>query len=235
LLLGVPDSDEGLPGVGPICRADWFVPNWNELRRAWAERVAADRGALVFLGDSITQGWGKNLGGAFGDVKVANRGISGDTTRGMLVRLDDDVLALDPSGVVMLMGTNDLDQGGSPNTAAGNVKLILAELKEHDSRMPIILCTVFPSSAKMNRPAAKIRELNRLLADAVKGDPQITLVDTWTLFANPEGDAKIEEFPDLLHPNAAGYAKWAAALRPVLAQRGFKDVEPDDSAGESSP
>ena len=134
LLLGVPDSDEGLPGVGPICRADWFVPNWNELRRAWAERVAADRGALVFLGDSITQGWGKNLGGAFGNVKVANRGISGDTTRGMLVRLDDDVLALDPSGVVMLMGTNDLDQGGSPATAAGNVKLILAELKQRAER-----------------------------------------------------------------------------------------------------
>ena len=191
-----------------------------------------DHGALVFLGDSITQGWGDDFRGKFGDVKIANRGISGDTTRGMLVRLADDVIALDPSGVVMLMGTNDIDNGATPETIAGNVKLILAELKEHDPKMPIVLCAVFPSSAEKNRPAEKIRELNRLLAEAVKGDPQVTLVDTWTLFANADGDAKLEEFPDLLHPNDAGYAKWAAALRPILATLGFLETEADDFTPE---
>jgi hypothetical protein len=84
----------------------------------------------------------------------------------------------------------------------------------------------------MRRPAEKIRELNRLLAEAVKGDPQVTLVDTWTLFANADGDAKIEEFPDLLHPNAAGYAKWAAALRPILATLGFLETKADDFSPE---
>ena len=227
LLLGVPDRDEDLPGAGPMRRQDWFRPIWNERRRAWARPVEQDQGALVFLGDSITQGWGDDFRDAFGDAKVANRGISGDTTRGMLVRLDEDVLALHPSGVVMLMGTNDLEEKASPATIAGNVKLILAELEEHDPKLPIVLCAVFPSSAQKNRPAAKIRELNRMLAEAVKGDPQVTLVDTWTLFANPAGDAKSEEFPDLLHPNAAGYRKWAAALRPVLATLGFLETEDD--------
>ena len=47
-------------------------------------------------------------------LNVANRGISGDTTRGMLLRLDDDVLSLDPSAVVMLMGTNDLEEQAEP-------------------------------------------------------------------------------------------------------------------------
>ena len=213
-------------------RADWFRPIWNERRRAWAQRVQQDQGALVFLGDSITQGWGDDFHGAFGNVKVANRGISGDTTRGMLIRLDEDVLALQPSCVVMLMGTNDLEEEASPETIVGNVKLILAQLKEHDPKMPIVLCEVFPSSTEKSRPAAKIREINRLLAEAVKGDPQVTLVDTWTLFANPQGDAKIEEFPDLLHPNAIGYAKWAAALRPILATLGFLETDADQFTPE---
>lgn len=232
LLLGVPDSDENLPGAGPLRRDDWFCPIWNERRGVWAPRARQDQGALVFLGDSITQGWGDDFRGAFGDAKVANRGISGDTTRGMLVRLAEDVLALDPSGVVMLMGTNDVDNGATPETIVGNVKLILSELKQHDPKLPIVLCAVFPSSPQKNRPAAKIRELNRLLAEAVKGDPQVTLVDTWTLFANKDGEAKPEEFPDLLHLNDDGYAKWAAALRPILATLGFLETEADDFTPE---
>jgi lysophospholipase L1-like esterase len=226
-LLGVSDRDDELPGAGPLRRADWFRPIWNERRSAWQTQIQQDQGAIVFLGDSITQGWGDDFRGAFGDVKIANRGISGDTTRGMLVRLAEDVLALSPSGVVMLMGTNDLDDGASPQTIVGNVKLMLAEFKMHDPQMPIVLCAVFPSSAEKNRPAAKIRELNRLLAETAKDYPQVTLVDTWTLFANAEGDAKKNEFPDLLHPNAVGYAKWAAALRPVLATLGFLETEAD--------
>ena len=132
----------------------------------------------------------------------------------------------------MLMGTNDVDDQASPETIAGNVRLILAELKQHDPKMPIVLCQVFPSSATKNRPAEKIRELNERYADVVNGNPQATLLDTWTLFADAEGDAKIEEFPDLLHPNQSGYAKWAAALRPILATLGFLETEPDDFALE---
>ena len=231
-ILEIPETDEGQPGAGPIRRADWFREIWDKRHREWVDRVDEDQHALVFLGDSITQGWGDDMGSAFAGVKVANRGISGDTTRGILVRLEEDVLALDPSGVVMLMGTNDLEEQASPETIAANVKLILDELKQHDAEMPVVLCQVFPSSATKNRPADKIRELNRLYADVVKDNPQVTLVDTWTLFANAEGDAKADEFPDLLHPNAAGYAKWAATLRPILATLGFLETEPDDFTPE---
>jgi hypothetical protein len=99
--------------------------------------------------------------------------------------------------------------------------------------MPIVLCRVFPSSATKNRPAGKIQEINRLYAKTVRGDSKITLLDTWSLFANREGDAKIEEFPDLLHPTEAGYAKWAAALRPILATLDFLETEADDFTLES--
>lgn len=228
----IPATDEGLPGAGPIRRYDWFRNLWAQRRSQWAMQVENDQKAVVFLGDSITQGWGDDMGGSFAGVKVANRGISGDTTRGMLIRLKDDVLALNPSCVVMLMGTNDLEEGATPETIAGNLKLIIAELKKHNEKMPIVLCQVFPSSASKKRPADKIKELNALYAAAVKGDPQITVIDTWTLFANTEGDAKPEEFPDLLHPNKAGYAKWAAALRPIFATLGFLETADDEFTPE---
>jgi lysophospholipase L1-like esterase len=194
--------------------------------------VEADQKALVFLGDSITQGWGDDLGGNFRGVKVANRGISGDTTRGVLIRLAEDVLALDPSGVVLLIGTNDLEEGADPETIVANLKLILAKLKQHNAAMPIILCQVFPSSETKKRPADKIKKINELYAAAVRGDAQVTLLETWPLFVNEQGDAKSQEFPDLLHPNAAGYAKWAAAIRPILATLGFLDTEPDNFTPE---
>src|SRR5688572_801771 len=79
----IPPTDEGLPGAGPIRRADWFRKLWTDRRSAWAKRVEQDQNALVFLGDSITQGWGDRIGTNFSGIKIANRGISGDTTRGV--------------------------------------------------------------------------------------------------------------------------------------------------------
>lgn len=223
----IPATDSGLPGAGPIRRADWFQNLWSQRRMAWSKQVQQDQKAVVFLGDSITQGWNENMGGSFPGVKVANRGISGDTTRGVLIRLQEDVLALHPSAVVILIGTNDLEEQADPETIAGNLRLILSELKKHNPTMPIILCQVFPSSATAKRPATSIKKLNELYFAAVKGDPQITYLETWHLFADAQGDAKLAEFPDLLHPNKAGYTKWAAAIRPILATYGFIETEAD--------
>ena len=228
----IPATDDGLPGTGPIRRYDWFRKLWLEKRSGWARRVEQDQGALVFLGDSITQGWGDNMGGNFPGVKLANRGISGDTTRGVLIRLQEDVLTLKPSGVVLLIGTNDLEEKAEPETIAANLKLILTALKQHNSRMPIVLCQVFPSSTTKKRSAEPIKKINQLYAAAVKGDAQVTFIETWPLFADAQGDAKVEEFPDLLHPNKLGYAKWAAALRPILATLDFLETTPDTFALE---
>lgn len=230
--LAIPDSDDGLPGAGPIRRSDWFQNLWKERRGVWASRKAADKRALVFLGDSITQGFDDDFQGAFPGAKLANRGISGDTTRGVLIRLQEDVLALKPSGVVLLIGTNDLEEKAEPETIAANLKLILTALKQHNSRMPIVLCQVFPSSTTKKRSAEPIKKINQLYAAAVKGDAQVTFIETWPLFADAQGDAKVEEFPDLLHPNKLGYAKWAAALRPILATLDFLETTPDTFALE---
>jgi lysophospholipase L1-like esterase len=228
----IPATDEGLPGTGPIRRYDWFLNLWRERRSAWAQAVGQDQHAVVFLGDSITQGWGGGLGAAFPGIKVANRGISGDTTRGVLLRLQEDVLALSPAAVVLLIGTNDLEEGATPEVAASNLKLILAGLEKHDAGMPILLCQVFPSSATKKRPVDQIKALNALYLAAVRNDPRIIYLETWPLFADATGDATLGEFPDLLHPNEAGYAKWAAALRPVFATLGFSETGADSFTPE---
>lgn len=223
----IPASDEGLPGAGPLRRMDWFQKLWTERRSAWKSQVQAGQGAVVFLGDSITQGWGDDFGKSFGSMKTANRGISGDTTRGMLIRLQEDVLSLNPTAVVILAGTNDLEEKATPEVIASNMKLILAALRTFRDDMPVVLCKVFPSSASKSRSAGQIKAINTAFAALVRDQPQVTLVETWKPFANAEGDAKAEEFPDLLHPNAAGYQKWAAALNPVLATLGLTETGPD--------
>jgi lysophospholipase L1-like esterase len=222
----IPETDAGLPGAGPIRRKDWFQKTWTERRSLWAERVQQDQGALVFLGDSITQGWG-DVGSIFPGIKIANRGISGDTSRGVLIRLQEDVIALDPKGVVLLIGTNDIDEKAEPEVIAANLRLIVSALRDHNPAMPVILCEVFPSSLTKDRPADKIRKLNSLYLAAVADQPQVTVLDTWSLFANVQGDAKEEEMPDLLHPNLVGYAKWAAALRPILETVGLVPAWPE--------
>lgn len=222
----LPGADEDLPGAGPIRRYGWFTKLWKNRRQQFANRAESEKKAVVFLGDSITQGWGDDFRGDFGNLSVANRGISGDTTRGMLLRLQQDVLDLDPAAVVMLMGTNDLEEHAKPETIAGNVNLIVEDLNKHDPEMPIILCLVFPSSASKSRPSDQIQKINQLLSAQFKGNRQVTIVDTWTLFADAQGDARKEEFPDLLHPNRRGYEKWLAAIWPVLATHGFVDREP---------
>src|SRR5947209_3619292 len=177
--LQIPDTDDGLPGEGPIRRYDWFRRLWTERRTRWANRVEQDRSAVVLLGDSITQGWGEDFSYWFPGMKIANRGISGDTSRGVLIRVQEDVIALHPQAVVLLIGTNDLEDKADPETIAANLKLILAELAR--GKMPIVLCQVFPSSASKSRPADKIKKVNQLYADAVEGNAKITLVETWPL------------------------------------------------------
>lgn len=228
----IPSTDDGIPGAGPIRRYDWFRNLWQQRRSQWAQQVQADQQAVVFFGDSITQGWGDDFGNRFAGMKKANRGISGDTTRGMLLRLQEDVLALNPSGIVMLMGTNDLEEGATPETIAGNIDLILQALHAHNPQMPVIVCQVFPSSATMRRPSDKIKDLNNRVAKLVKGNVQVVLLDTWTLFANADGDAKKDEFPDLLHPNEAGYAKWVGALTPLFATFQWLETDADEFAVE---
>ena len=175
---------------------------------------------MVFFGDSITDGW-HSLAQDFLKLKTANRGIGGDTTRGLRERLQGDVLAVHPRAVSLLIGTNDLDQGGEPETVAANLKAIVAELHKANPQMPVIICKVMPRGAKAGFFPDKIKALNALYEDAFKNDPKVTFCDTWSIFDDGSGQPKKEEFKDLLHPNPETYAKWTAALTPIFDKLGL--------------
>ncbi|MGD0615544.1 MAG: GDSL-type esterase/lipase family protein [Verrucomicrobiota bacterium] len=212
-----PKSDDLFPGKGPAQKGDWFVKIWTERRSEFWSHRGRDERAVVFLGDSITQGW-NGLAGAFPDLKTANRGIGGDTTRGILYRLKEDVLDLHPVAVVLLIGTNDLGLGARPQEVADNVRMILERLGKANPHMPVIVCKVMPSDPSKERPPDRIKALNALVDAVVKENPNWIRCDTWSIYANAKGNCAREEFPDLLHPNAMGYAKWVAALTPIFAR-----------------
>lgn len=203
------------PGAGPVQSGLWFRPLWRDRRAQWAKDAETDQGAVVFFGDSITQGW-SSLAQSFPGLKVANRGISGDTTRGLRYRLTGDVIAAQPKAVAILIGTNDLDQGAEPELVTENLKAIVTELHTARPGMPIVLSKVMPRGAKPNFFPQKIEKLNALYEAAFQQDPLVSFCDTWSLFNDGTGQCKVEEFPDHLHPNAAGYAKWTDALRPIF-------------------
>ena len=212
-----PKSNDLFPGKGVVNSSDWFKKTWSDRRTRFWNRRAQEKGSVIFLGDSITQGWG-SLAKDFPNLKVVNRGISGDTTRGVWYRLPEDVLNLNPQAIVLLIGTNDIGLGGEPDDVASNVKGILQAIIARYPKIPVIVCKVMPSSAGLKRPADKIKILNALVDEIVKGNSQLIRCDTWSIFANENGNAKKEEFKDLLHPNAAGYAKWKGALDPIFAK-----------------
>ena len=210
-----------LPGKGPASKWNGLPKVWAERHAQWAKTATDDHGAVVFLGDSITEIW-NSLPQAFPDLKIANRGISGDTTRGVLYRLDPDVLSLGPKAIVLLIGTNDIGAGADPSDISDNIKTILKRIRKKYPKMPVIVCKVMPSSEKQHRPAATIEKLNDLITKDVKHKSHVYLCDTWSIYAQPDGNCPKDEFPDLLHPNAAGYAKWASALNPIFVQLGLE-------------
>ncbi|MBA63312.1 MAG: G-D-S-L family lipolytic protein [Planctomycetaceae bacterium] len=222
------EAEKSLPGEGKLRRYNGYVATWQRLRSQWAGEIENDQHAVVFLGDSITQGWTSTFRGHFDGIKLANRGIGGDTTRGMLIRLQEDVISLNPSAVVILMGTNDIEVQIPPAMIARNFEEIIAALKAHNKQMPIVLCRMFPSSATKKRPTETIQQVNQLFDNIVRNDSQITVVDTFKLFDDGNGDAIPKYFPDLLHLNGEGYAKWASAVKPIFATLGFSEMEADD-------
>lgn len=208
---------EMLPGKGPVQSGDWFDQAWRERRTEFRQRSTNERGAVVFLGDSITQGWGE-LSQHFQTNKCANRGISGDTTRGVLFRLQEDVLDLKPAAIVLLIGTNDIGIGADPADVADNMKAILAAIRRTDPEIPVIVCKVMPrGDGAVTNATTKIQDLNQRVDRLVKADPHGIRCDTWSIYGE-SGTATSAEFYDLLHLNPAGYIRWKSALEPILAK-----------------
>jgi acyl-CoA thioesterase I len=185
---------------------------------------------VVFLGDSITEGWGMKAtatspgrGEFFPGKPYINRGISGQTTPQMLVRFRQDVILLKPKVVVLLAGTNDIAENTGKETIEeiGNNIASMSDLARANG-IRVVLCSVLPASDfhwhKGLVPAPKIKALNTWMKEyATKNG--FVYVDYYSPMVNSEGGLKTELSPDGVHPNKAGYD-----LMAPLAENGIAEA-----------
>jgi lysophospholipase L1-like esterase len=214
-----PKDEAAWPGVGPIRLGAWMNDN---RAYSWTQR-AADQGAVVFVGDSLIGGW-KGLRAAFPELKVANRGIGGDVTRGTLFRFQEDVLDLNPKAVVFCTGTNDLSTHTDPANAVANLSLMVDLARKANPKLPIVICTIPPRNAPKSpiKPGA-LQDLNARISAFGAGKDNLVVVDLFTALATPEGTPNPEFIrEDGIHISPAGYEKFAALLRPAFATLNVK-------------
>ncbi len=180
---------------------------------------------LVFLGDSITQGWeGQKAiwNTAWEQYKPANFGIGGDRTEHVLWRIDNGNFdGLKPKLVVLMIGTNNTGhrKGEEPaqQTAEG-VKAIIERLAKKCPDTKVLLLGIFPRGAttedKLRLHNTAINEHLAHLADGKK----VTYTDIGNAFLQPDGTLSKEIMPDLLHLSAKGYQIWADAIKDKVAE-----------------
>lgn len=216
----MPDPFWPADGVFPVAgkTSNWtgFRAKNVQRRTHFAERKAQDQNAIVFVGDSITEGW-RTLDQDFADlgVKVANRGIGGDTTPNLIYRLQEDVLSLKPRALVLLIGTNDLGERTTPEQIVANIAAFHARARAQYPTIPMVFCLVMPRRADYTE---RIKDVNARLVELAKKDPRVTVCDTFTPLAQEDGTSKPELYnADRLHLNPMGYAAWRNAVHPIVA------------------
>lgn len=188
--------------------------DWPNLGRYKEENLkiglpATDENRVVFIGNSITEGWAQLSSNFFTDNHYVNRGISGQTTPQILVRFRQDVVNLKPKVVVILAGTNDIAGNTGPSTLEmieDNIASMVEIAKANNIK--IVLCSVLPVYDYPWKPglepAQKIIDLNKWIKEYSINN-EIIYVDYFTPMADQRNGLKKEYSEDGVHPNLAGY------------------------------
>ena len=190
---------------------DWA--NLKKYQKSNEELIKTpDPNRVVFMGNSITEEWGRLDKDFFLNNPFVNRGIGGQTTPQMLIRFKPDVINLNPKSIVIMAGINDIAGNTGPITIENTAENIvsMAEIAVA-SNISVYICSTmpaidFPWSPGLE-PGPKVVRLNSILKNycTKKG---ITYVDYYSVMSNSNGGLKVPEFTsedDLVHPNLSGY------------------------------
>lgn len=187
------------------------VKEWANLKKYQAENqsVKPMKNAVVLMGDSITEFWKTNSPDFFANYPLIDRGISGQTTSQMVVRFEQDVIALKPKTVVILAGINDIAENTGPITLEAvfdNIEIMVNKAKSH--KIKPILCSVLPANKfwwnSKIYPADKVIALNKMIkAYALKN--KITYVDYYAVMVDADKGLQYQYGEDGVHPNPTGY------------------------------
>lgn len=182
---------------------------------------------VLFLGDSITEGWGKApevWKNFYQKYEPANFGIGGDRTEHVLWRIEKGELdGIQPKVVVLMIGTNNSGTNTAEQIAAADKKIV-AQIQAKLPQTKVLLLAVFPRGPRKNRDGSmdtgekKMEIIRAVNAELCKLDDGKTVryLDIGPKFLGPDGKIPNDVMPDQLHPNAKGYQIWAEAMQPLL-------------------
>lgn len=208
--------------IDPQPRGD---DGWKRRQASFNEKVkeVGKKSQLLFIGDSITQGWegdAKDIWAErFAKYDAINLGIGGDRTQHVLFRLDNGNLeGLSPKAAVVMIGTNN--SNGEDNTAeqiAEGVRAIVQKLRAKLPSMKILLIPIFPRGENVNPQRGKIMQANQIIQKLADGE-NVIWVDFGHKFINDEGQIPRDIMPDYLHLSKKGYEIWADSIKEPLAK-----------------
>lgn len=194
------------------------VPNLPEhywVRLEKFKKETALPGKIVFLGNSITEGgnWKRLLK----DSTIINRGIAGDNTFGMLARLDE-VVALKPSSLFILIGTNDLSKKIPVEAIIENIFAIVSQVKAGSPKTKIFVQSIFPVNETVEKFPTQFNNGSNILIinDQLSryGERlRYTYVDVYSKLLDDQGRLHKNYTWDGLHLTAAGYQRWVEVLK----------------------
>jgi len=195
---------------------------WNQMHEANLARVKKGNVDLLFVGDSITEGWGNNAVWQknYAPLNAVNLGIGGDTTENVLWRLENgEVEGITPKVAVLLIGTNNFGlEGHAPDAVTKGVAAVVQTLRKKLPATKILLLAIFPRDEKPNTDMRKkIKSVNEQI---VKLDDRknVRFLDLGAKLSNPDGSLSKEVMPDFLHLSEKGYQIWADAMAPLLKE-----------------
>lgn len=195
----------------------------NKVTSFGVQNANLSEGQIVFIGDSITDLY--PLDSYYSDLNRAcyNRGIGGDTTQGVIDRLKVSIFDVNPSTIVLMIGTNDID-GGVPNeTIIENYKIILSEINKNQPMVELYFVSVIPQNKdlesytqlnvdKNNNTILTINEEIKKLCDEFG----CTYIDLHSNLIDENGYLRKELSDDGIHLNANGFEIWTNLLKPYL-------------------
>lgn len=206
----------------------------NRLLRVYQRKIdtvffelneSAEPGGIVFLGDSITDFF--RINEYFHGAYVINRGISGDTTDGVLFRLPESVYHLQPSKVFLMIGTNDLGENKTEQDILHNIEQIISAIQANCPETKIYLESIYPISNLRHKKVRrfivgkrtndKIQRINEKL-ERLAQEKNIFYIDVYSHLLDETGNIRLEYTVEGLHLTVQGYRAVAKVLKPFVME-----------------
>ena len=195
---------------------------WTTQHEHKLARIRQGEVDLLFIGDSIIQGWadeGRRIWDAYyGRRRAVNLGFNGDRTEHVLWRLDHgEIEGIAPKLVVVMIGTNNTGaRHDPPEESAAGIQAILTTLRRRLPDTKILLLGVFPRGASADD---SLRRLNLAITDRIRAyadNQNVFFLDLSGHFLDNQGRLSQDLMPDYLHPNERGYQVWAQGMEDMI-------------------